>query len=231
MATDAYMDVLDELRDLTMRKRKGYSPGADPYKNFRMTEMFSVPCQCGCGVATPIPPIFGIMIREMDKMARIASLLAKPSNDEVGETIRETLMDAGNYPLIGVAFMDSEPKVGPASAEQIIAEIEASRARDTGFDAARSAFDTSQDNAQVGVFDSSDGTPPEDDEDEDACPVDCYECKRENKDGTCECEDRCCTNKPASTVSGCCYEGCGGCINDAYHRQVCIDTCAGCAAR
>jgi hypothetical protein len=126
--SDPYLAVLDELRDLTMKKRAGYAPGADPFANFRMTEMFSLPCQCGCGVATPIPPIFGIMIREMDKMARIASLLATPSNDQVGESLRDTMMDAGNYPLIGVAFMDGEKRNDlDQRVDEIIAEIEANR--------------------------------------------------------------------------------------------------------
>lgn len=105
---DPYMAVLDELRELTLKKRAGYSPGEDPFANFRMTTMFKVPCECGCGHATPIPPIFGIMIREMDKLSRIASLLADPDNDKVGESLRDNSMDAGNYPLIAVAMMDAD---------------------------------------------------------------------------------------------------------------------------
>lgn len=129
---DPYLDILDELRDLTMKKRAGYSPGDDPFANFRMTEMFKVPCKCGCGVATPIPPIFGIMIREMDKISRIASLLANPDNDRVGESLRDTMMDSGNYPLIGVAMTDQDKKAKmeqsvQAKVDAITGEIEAAR--------------------------------------------------------------------------------------------------------
>ena len=125
---DTYFAVLDELRDLTLRKRAGYSPGDDPFQNFRMTEMFKVPCKCGCGVATPIPPIFGIMIREMDKMSRLASLLADPSNEQVGESIRDTMMDAGNYPLIGVAMSDADKAAAFKSrVDEITAEIDERR--------------------------------------------------------------------------------------------------------
>lgn len=132
---DPYMDVLDELRDLTLKKRAGYSPGDDPFANFRMTEMFKVPCKCGCRVATPIPPIFGIMIREMDKISRIASLLANPDNDRVGESLRDTMMDSGNYPLIGVAMTDQDKKAKmeqsvQAKVDAITGEIDKARMLD-----------------------------------------------------------------------------------------------------
>lgn len=197
--TDTYMDVLDELRDLTLKKRAGYSPGADPYKNFRMTEMFSLPCE-DCGHPTPIPAIFGIMIREMDKMARIASLLAKPSNEQVGETLRETMMDAGNYPLIGVAYTDNEQqeKQSFANVGELLADL---------FPAAWSegmppitVFDTPPSSDEVLVFDSSDMEPPEDvdvpRDDEDmrvieCCPPNCDECVGECRPTSTDCDPDC----------------------------------------
>lgn len=96
MKRDSYAAVLDELLALTENKRAGYSPGDDPFKNFRMSEMFSV------------DPVRGILVRVMDKMARVASLLDNPLNEKVGESLRDTMMDAGNYMLIAVAYMDDE---------------------------------------------------------------------------------------------------------------------------
>lgn len=197
--SDTYMDVLDELKELTLKKRAGYSPGADPYKNFRMTEMFSLPCE-DCGHPTPIPAIFGIMIREMDKMARIASLLAKPSNEQVGETLRETMMDAGNYPLIGVAYTDNEQqeKQSFANMDELL---------DTLFpydtppsDDGLPAFTGFPDGTEEDVFDSSDMEPPEDvdvpRDDEDmrvieCCPPDCEECMGECRPGNTDCDPNC----------------------------------------
>lgn len=194
--TDTYMDVLDELKELTLKKRAGYSPGADPYKNFRMTEMFSLPCE-DCGHPTPIPAIFGIMIREMDKMARIASLLAKPSNEQVGETLRETMMDAGNYPLIGVAYTDSEQQQKEIDAlfEGLLDTL-----------VPDPVFDTPPSDDEVSVFDSSDMEPPEDvdvprDDDEftvgpemqviECCIPNCEECMGECRPGNTDCDPNC----------------------------------------
>lgn len=98
MRQEEYFKLLDELADLTRRKRAGYSPGADPYRNFRGSEAFGV------------SPVIGILIRVQDKIARAASLLADPDNDMVGETIEETLIDAGNYPLLAVAMMRADRK-------------------------------------------------------------------------------------------------------------------------
>jgi hypothetical protein len=168
--TDPYLAVLDELRALTMKKRAGYSPGADPFANFRMSSTFG------------IDPVRGILIRVMDKIARVASLLENPANDQVGESIRDTLMDGGNYLLIAVAFMDSEKRVEQDLAfdlaeeasrrldeqsERILAEIEADRKSTT--------------DAEQGIYDSSDMTPPEEVSmrslaEERCCPANCDDC-------------------------------------------------------
>lgn len=107
---DPYMAVLDELRELTLKKRAGYSPGADPFKNFRQSEMFG------------IDPIRGILVRVMDKISRIASLLENPDNDKVGESLRDTMMDGGNYLLIAVAVMDEQKRLIEAAADDTLIE-------------------------------------------------------------------------------------------------------------
>lgn len=112
--SDPYLQVLDELRDLTMKKRAGYSPGADPFANFRKSQMFGV------------SPLTGILVRVTDKLSRIASLLSNPANDQVGESLRETLLDAGNYLLIAVAMMDGDKVV------ESFGDIEAFGEHETG---------------------------------------------------------------------------------------------------
>lgn len=187
--SDTYLAVLDELRELTLKKRRGYSPGDDPFKNFRMSETFGV------------NPLRGILVRVMDKMARIASLLDDPTNDQVGESLRDSMIDAGNYLLIGVAFEDAERKVKQEKqAMQILDEIELDRAAADflGHDCKTAGCKTAyvDASAMADVFDSSESQPedadvvrrrigpdPEDVEEVDAdgfgnpcCPRDCTDC-------------------------------------------------------
>ena len=105
--SDPYLDLLDELRELTLKKRAGYSPGADPFANFRQSTMFGV------------DPVKGILVRVMDKLSRVASLLDNPDNDKIGESLRDNLLDAGNYLLIAVAFNDSKTEEPAYSVDEI----------------------------------------------------------------------------------------------------------------
>lgn len=188
---DTYLAVLDELRELTLKKRRGYSPGDDPFKNFRMSETFGV------------NPLRGILVRVMDKMARIASLLDDPTNDQVGESLRDSMIDAGNYLLIGVAFEDAERKAKQeAQAMQILDEIELERAAADFMqhDCKTAGCQTTYVDASAlaDVFDSSDSQPedadvvrrrfgpdPEDVVEYNCCPVDCEDCEDEGASCTC----------------------------------------------
>jgi hypothetical protein len=151
--SDPYLAVLNELRELTMKKRAGYSPGEDPFANFRMSQTFGV------------DPLKGILIRVMDKIARIASLLENPANDKIGESLRDTMLDAGNYLLIGVAFRDSESL--DERSRKILDEIEAERQRAVPpITAEEVGMDVSD------VFDSSEMDDPT----FDCCPEGCKDC-------------------------------------------------------
>ena len=106
--SDPYLDLLDELRELTLKKRAGYSPGADPFANFRQSTMFGV------------DPVKGILVRVMDKLSRVASLLESALNDMIGESIEDNLIDAGNYLLIAVAYRRSEQAKAFPSLDQAL---------------------------------------------------------------------------------------------------------------
>lgn len=113
---DPYLDLLDELKELTLKKRAGYSPGADPFANFRQSALFGV------------DPLKGILVRVMDKLSRVASLLEDPDNDKIGESLRDNLLDAGNYLLIGVAFRDAADEGEYAIPREVI-EKDSARAQ------------------------------------------------------------------------------------------------------
>ena len=76
------------MAELHKRKNQGYSPGADPWSNFREAEGFGVPAWKGA------------LIRLSDKYMRVKSLTQNPDNEQVGESIDDTLMDLSAYALI-----------------------------------------------------------------------------------------------------------------------------------
>lgn len=91
-----YLALLDEMRDLHIRKNAGYAGvgNSDPWINFRGAEGFGV------------DPLRGILVRMSDKYIRIQNLLRDPDNDKVGESIRDTLMDLSAYALIAICVME-----------------------------------------------------------------------------------------------------------------------------
>lgn len=96
MAGDAnYLRLLDEMKTLHERKNAGYSgDSTDRWANFRMAEGFGVSAFKGC------------LIRMSDKFIRIQNLVKNPSFEQVGESIRDTLMDLASYALICICLME-----------------------------------------------------------------------------------------------------------------------------
>jgi hypothetical protein len=81
----AYLSWLDDMKDLHVRKNAGYSPGDDPFKNFRGSEALGVPAWKGA------------LIRMGDKYERVMALANNPDADQVGESIMDTLSDLAAY--------------------------------------------------------------------------------------------------------------------------------------
>lgn len=88
-----FYELLDQIADLHSRKNQNYSPGKDPFSNFRESEKFGVPDWLGC------------LVRMGDKWNR-ATNLAKGHKDLVGESIKDTLMDLAVYSLICIILYD-----------------------------------------------------------------------------------------------------------------------------
>ena len=87
----------DKCFETLQNKNKDYAGGQDPYKNFRLVELAEI---------TDMPT--GIVVRMMDKMARISRLLHNPAHVK-DESIVDTLMDLSNYALILASlYVDKE---------------------------------------------------------------------------------------------------------------------------
>ena len=89
-----YLRLLEYMGDLHVRKNAGYAGHSnDPWSNFRMCESFG------------IPAVDGVITRMSDKWSRIQSLWKDKSNDQVGESLEDTLMDLAAYSLILICLL------------------------------------------------------------------------------------------------------------------------------
>lgn len=94
-----YLDLLDKMKELHIKKNAGYSGDSqDRWANFRESEGFGV------------TSILGVLVRMSDKWIRIKNLIKNPNNEQVGEAITDTLMDLASYALITICLIN-EPKL------------------------------------------------------------------------------------------------------------------------
>lgn len=100
MISQKYIQVLEAMKDLHIKKNAGYSgkDNPDPWANFREAEKFGV------------SPVQGCLVRMSDKYARLINLLKNLENDQVGENIKDTLMDLAAYALIAKCMIEDEEK-------------------------------------------------------------------------------------------------------------------------
>lgn len=98
LPSNEYKQLLDEAWDLHIRKNAGYAgaESPDPWANFRMSEAFNVSAFEGC------------MVRLTDKYIRVTNLMKSADNEQVGESIRDTLRDLSAYALIAVCLLDEQ---------------------------------------------------------------------------------------------------------------------------
>lgn len=96
MISQEFMKVLEEQRELHIRKNAGYSglTNPDPWANFRRCEAFGVPAYIGC------------LIRFSDKYERMLNLIQNAENDQVNEPLRDTLMDMAAYAMIAICLYE-----------------------------------------------------------------------------------------------------------------------------
>lgn len=106
-----YKAELDSAWDLHVRKNAGYAgaDNPDPWANFRMCEAFGITAFQGC------------MVRMSDKYIRVTNLMRNAANDQVGESLIDTLRDLAAYALIGVVLLQEPQRVNAAPVEQALA--------------------------------------------------------------------------------------------------------------
>lgn len=93
-----FYQLLEEIADLHSRKNANYSEDNDPLSNLRLCQQF-----------VGVDPFLGVMVRLTDKFSRL-SQLAKGKPDEVGESIKDTLMDNAIYSLLAIILWEEKEK-------------------------------------------------------------------------------------------------------------------------
>jgi len=106
MPSEMYLQLLQDAADLHKRKSAGYvgQTNPDPWANFRESERIGVPAWQGA------------LIRMGDKYQRILTLAKDASNDQVGESIQDTLLDLSAYALIVLCLLRGDG-VAPSDRE------------------------------------------------------------------------------------------------------------------
>ena len=96
-----FLDLLEEVRAVHVGKAAGYagSDNPDVWTNFREATLWGS------------TPLLGCFIRMGDKYRRVQNLRRNPANDQVGESIRDTLMDLASYALIAICLLEEELKL------------------------------------------------------------------------------------------------------------------------
>lgn len=95
-ASQRYLELLNEMKDLHVRKSAGYAGADNPdtWANFRYAELFGVSALQGC------------LVRMSDKYIRVANLMRDPHNEQCNENIKDTLKDLSAYALIAVCLLE-----------------------------------------------------------------------------------------------------------------------------
>lgn len=86
-----YLAILDEMRELHIRKAADYGRGADPFANVRASAEFGIPAWVG------------VMVRAGDKLHRIKSLIVNGSLKN--ESVEDSLKDLAAYSLIALVLL------------------------------------------------------------------------------------------------------------------------------
>jgi hypothetical protein len=99
-ANPRFLQLLDEMKNIHVAKNAGYSgkDNPDAFANFRMSERFGVSAFLGC------------LIRLSDKFIRVSNLVKDASNEMIGESIKDTLLDLACYALIAICLLEEQSK-------------------------------------------------------------------------------------------------------------------------
>ena len=93
-----FSELIADMQDIQKRKNAGYAgqDNVDPWANFRLATLLGVPASVGC------------LVRMSDKFIRICNLIKNPKNEQVNESLKDTLIDLANYCLIAICLLEEE---------------------------------------------------------------------------------------------------------------------------
>ena len=94
-----YLEILDDLRELHLKKSADYGVGEDPLANLRASERFGIPAWVGA------------MVRAQDKMQRVQAFVRNGSLKN--ESLEDSLLDGAAYFILAlVLYRESQgPKL------------------------------------------------------------------------------------------------------------------------
>ena len=97
MKRDKFMEYIAntyvECVAILQKKNADYASGDDPFQNFRMSKIAG------------ISPEQAILVRTLDKMARISNVMRKGETAVLDEKLEDTINDAINYLAILKAYL------------------------------------------------------------------------------------------------------------------------------
>jgi hypothetical protein len=106
-----FLELNAEEREVHVAKAAGYSgtDNPDTWANFREA------------VAWGSTPLQGCLVRMGDKYRRAQNLIRNPAADQVGESLKDTLMDLSNYAKIAICLWEEqEAAEANASAAELV---------------------------------------------------------------------------------------------------------------
>mgnify|MGYP001342958489 CR=1 FL=1 len=92
--THRFYDLLEEMKSLHDKKRHDYAQEADPFANFRLSELGGIDAWKG------------IAVRLGDKYSRLMSFIQKGELKFDEENIKDTFLDTAIYSLIGLILYE-----------------------------------------------------------------------------------------------------------------------------
>lgn len=92
--THRFYELLEEIKALHDKKRHDYAQEADPFANFRLSELGGIDAWKG------------IAVRLGDKYSRLMSFIQKGELKYNDESIKDTLMDNAVYSLIALILYE-----------------------------------------------------------------------------------------------------------------------------
>jgi hypothetical protein len=92
--THRFYDLLEEMKALHDKKRHDYAQEADPFANFRLSELGGIDAWKG------------IAVRLGDKYSRLMSFIQKGELKFEDENIKDTFLDTAIYSLIGLILYE-----------------------------------------------------------------------------------------------------------------------------